>query len=114
MSNRPLPAFEPPYVMAVFTSVRGPAAEGAAYAETSRRMTERVAAVPGYLGHENAATPGGVSITVAYFRDESALAAWRSDLEHREAQRQGRAEWYDSYTLHIGTVERSHGFVRQD
>ncbi|MCB5168909.1 antibiotic biosynthesis monooxygenase [Streptomyces bambusae] len=107
---RPLPAFEPPYVMTVFTSVR--TRGGEEYDATSERMTELVKEIPGYLGHENAHTPGGLSITVGYFRDEAALIAWRTDEEHRAAQKQGRADWYDSYTLHVATVERSHGFVR--
>ncbi|MGG8406651.1 antibiotic biosynthesis monooxygenase family protein [Streptomyces sp. 12297] len=110
MSIQPLPAFEPPYLMTVFTSVRTVQAD--AYDETSARMKALVEEIPGYLGHENAHTPGGLSITVAYFRDEAALTAWRTDGEHRAAQKQGRDEWYDSYTLHVGTVERSHGFVR--
>ncbi|MFJ7157528.1 antibiotic biosynthesis monooxygenase family protein [Streptomyces sp. NPDC101118] len=111
MSIQPLPAFEPPYLMAVFTSVR--TEEPAGYAETSTRMGELVRAIPGYLGHENAHTPGGLSITVGYFRDEQALQQWRTDLEHQQAQKRGRDEWYESYTLHVGTVERSHGFVRE-
>ncbi|WP_414079939.1 antibiotic biosynthesis monooxygenase family protein [Streptomyces sp. KN37] len=42
---------------------------------------------------ESAGTPGGLGITVGYFRDEEAIKAWQSDPEHRVAQ-------------------RSHGFVR--
>lgn len=26
--------------------------------------------------------------------------------------KKGRADWYESYTLHVATVERSHGFAR--
>ncbi|MEV7417450.1 antibiotic biosynthesis monooxygenase [Streptomyces sp. NPDC089919] len=111
MSIQPLPAFEPPYLMTVFTSVRTGEAPG--YAETAVRMAELVKEIPGYLGHENAHTPGGLSITVAYFRDEAALTEWRTQQEHQRAQKQGRDEWYDSYTVHVATVERSHGFVRK-
>ncbi|MCF3125714.1 antibiotic biosynthesis monooxygenase family protein [Streptomyces luteocolor] len=106
----PVGPFEPPYYAAVFTSVRAESPEG--YAETSARMDELVAQVPGFLGTESARTPGGIGITVSYFRDEEALRAWRSDLEHQAAQRRGRDEWYESYVLHVAKVERSHGFVR--
>ncbi|MFD3325195.1 antibiotic biosynthesis monooxygenase family protein [Streptomyces sp. NPDC058701] len=107
--RRPLPAFEPPYLMAVFSSVRG--ADETGYADTLDRMNEIVAANPGFLGQESAGTPGGLGITVAYFRDHASLARWRQDAEHQAAMEQGRAHWYDSYTLHVATVERSHGFV---
>ncbi|MEU6862392.1 antibiotic biosynthesis monooxygenase [Streptomyces sp. NPDC046876] len=109
-SAKPVPAFEPPYVMAVFTSVR--TADDSGYPEALARMQEIVAANPGFLGYESARTPGGLGITVAYFRDHDSLALWRQDLEHQAAMKQGRADWYESYSLHVGTVERSHGFDR--
>lgn len=51
---------------------------------------------------------------MAYFRDHESMALWRKDLEHQAAMKQGRTDWYESYTLHVATVERSHGFVRDD
>ncbi|MFG2990635.1 antibiotic biosynthesis monooxygenase family protein [Streptomyces sp. NPDC048257] len=110
MSMQPVPAFEPPYVMAVFSNTR--AAEDSGYPETLARMNEIVRENPGFLGYESARTPGGLGITVAYFRDHESLTVWREDLEHQAAMKQGRTDWYDSYTLHVATVERSHGFVR--
>ncbi|MFD9287089.1 antibiotic biosynthesis monooxygenase family protein [Streptomyces sp. NPDC060030] len=106
----PVGAHEPPYYVAVFTAVRTPGQDG--YGETASRMEELVKGIPGYLGTDHAQTPGGLGITVGYFRDADALAAWRTDAGHREAQKRGRAEWYESYTLHVAKVERSHGFVR--
>ncbi|MFJ3200414.1 antibiotic biosynthesis monooxygenase family protein [Streptomyces sp. NPDC086989] len=110
MTIQPVPAFEPPYVMAVFSNVRTPDDTG--YPETLDRMKEIVHANPGFLGYESARTPGGLGITVAYFRDQESLTRWRQDLEHQAAMKQGRADWYESYTLHVATVERSHGFAR--
>ncbi|MET9320093.1 antibiotic biosynthesis monooxygenase [Streptomyces sp. NPDC003038] len=110
MSIQPVQAFEPPYVMAVFSSVH--TSDDSGYSETLARMNEIVRENPGFLGYESARTPGGLGITVAYFRDHESLTAWRQDLEHQAAMRQGRSDWYESYTLHVGTVERSHGFVR--
>ncbi|WP_338698243.1 antibiotic biosynthesis monooxygenase [Streptomyces sp. Q6] len=106
----PLPAFELPYYVVVFSSVRTEGDRG--YGETSDRMDELVKEMPGYLGHESARTPGGLGITVSYFRDIDAIEEWRSVGEHRAAQKQGRAEWYDRYTVHVAKVERSHGFAR--
>ena len=108
----PVSAHEPPYYAAVFTAVRTPDQSG--YGETSARVEELVKDVPGFLGMDHAQSPGGLSITVGYFRDADALAEWRRDAEHRAAQRRGQAEWYQSYTLHVAKVERSHGFVRAE
>ncbi|WP_181810924.1 antibiotic biosynthesis monooxygenase family protein [Streptomyces ipomoeae] len=109
-SITPVPAFEPPYYAVVFTSVR--TADQSGYGETAERMEELVKEVPGFLGMDQARTPGGLSITVGYFRDADAIERWRSDVEHRAAQKRGRAEWYESYSLHVAKVERGHSFVR--
>ncbi|MEV6244684.1 antibiotic biosynthesis monooxygenase [Streptomyces sp. NPDC051742] len=102
---------QPPYYTAVFTSVRPEAPEG--YSETSSRMQEIVRDVPGFLGYEAARTPGGIGITVAYFRDLESLDAWRLDTEHQAAKAYGREHWYESYSVHIGKVERSYSFERE-
>lgn len=108
----PVEAHEPPYYVAVFTTVRTQEQDG--YVETNARMEDLVKDIPGYLGMDHAQTPGGLGITVSYFRDADALTQWRTDLEHRAAQKRGRAEWYRSYTLHVAKVERSSGFTRAE
>jgi heme-degrading monooxygenase HmoA len=106
----PVEAYEPPYYVAVFTTVRTQDQSG--YSETNARMEDLVKDVPGFLGMDHAQTPGGLGITVGYFRDADALTQWRCNAEHRAAQKRGQAEWYESYTLHVAKVERSHGFIR--
>jgi len=108
----PVAAHEPPYYAVVFTTVRTPDQGG--YSETSARMEDLVKDVPGYLGMDHAQTPGGLGITVSYFRDADAVTRWRTDVEHRAAQQRGRAEWYESYTVHVAKVERSNGFTRAE
>ncbi|WP_455353072.1 antibiotic biosynthesis monooxygenase family protein [Streptomyces sp. SYSU K217416] len=112
MSQRPVPPFEPPYYSVVFTSLRKEEDNG--YAETAQRMAELVKQQPGYLGFESARTPGGLSITVGYFRDEQSIQGWQRNLEHQAAQKRGRAEWYESYSVHVAKVERSYGFDAPD
>ncbi|MEV7187164.1 antibiotic biosynthesis monooxygenase [Kitasatospora sp. NPDC093102] len=107
----PVEAYEPPYYAAVFTAVRTQDQSG--YSETNDRMEDLVKDIPGYLGMDHAQTPGGLSVTVGYFRDADALTEWRTNAEHRAAQKRGQAEWYERYTLHVAKVERSHGFVRE-
>ncbi|WP_329459872.1 antibiotic biosynthesis monooxygenase family protein [Streptomyces sp. NBC_01497] len=106
----PVEAHEPPYYVAVFTTVRTSHQLG--YSDTNAHLEDLVQDVPGFLGMDHAQTPGGLSITVAYFRDADALTEWRRNAEHRAAQKRGQDEWYQSYTLHVAKVERSHGFTR--
>jgi heme-degrading monooxygenase HmoA len=110
VSDAPVEAFEPPYYSVVFTTVRTPDQSG--YRDTNARMEELVKDVPGYLGMDHAQNPGGLGITVAYFRDAEALTQWRTNAEHQAAQQRGRAHWYQSYTIHVAKVERSHTFKR--
>ncbi|MEU9874642.1 antibiotic biosynthesis monooxygenase family protein [Streptomyces phaeochromogenes] len=113
----PVAAYEPPYYAVVFTSVKteegGRDGVAGGYGETNERMEELVEKIPGYLGMDYAGSPGGLSITVGYFRDADAVEEWRTNAEHRAAQKRGRAEWYERYSLHVAKVERSHGFERE-
>ncbi|MFC8506287.1 antibiotic biosynthesis monooxygenase family protein [Streptomyces sp. NPDC057411] len=111
MTQSLVAGLEPPYYTVVFTSLRPDAPEG--YHETADALHDAVQDIPGFLGYESARTPGGLGITVGYFRDQEAIEAWRRDSEHQAAQRRGRAEWYRAYSLHIGKVERSHSFERE-
>ncbi|MFF3605328.1 antibiotic biosynthesis monooxygenase family protein [Streptomyces sp. NPDC002463] len=110
MTQKLVAGIEPPYYTAVFTSVRPESPEG--YAETSVRMQEFVREIPGFLGYESARTPGGIGITVGYFRDLESLESWARHPEHRAAKEYGREHWYESYSVHIGKVERSYGYAR--
>ncbi|MFJ8663182.1 antibiotic biosynthesis monooxygenase family protein [Streptomyces sp. NPDC093795] len=111
MTQKLVAGIEPPYYTALFTSVRPEAPEG--YAETNTRMQEIVKEIPGFLGYEAARSPGGIGITVAYFRDLESLDAWRLDTEHQAAKAYGREHWYESYSVHIGKVERSYSYERE-
>lgn len=72
-------------------------------------MAELVQDMDGYLGHESARGPDGFGITVSYWRDEASIEAWKRQVEHLGAQARGKAGWYTSYALRVGTVERHHG-----
>ncbi|WP_329337251.1 antibiotic biosynthesis monooxygenase family protein [Streptomyces sp. NBC_00663] len=100
----------------MFTSLRTEEdhGEGPGYGPTAQRMGELVQEIPGFLGEDSAHTPGGLSVTVAYFRDLAGIEEWRQNAEHREAKAYGRAHWYERYSLHIARVEHSNGFRRAE
>ncbi len=100
-----------PYYAVVFTSLRT-ADDGDGYAATAARMAELAAAQPGFLGVESARGADGVGITVSYWESREAIRAWRELAEHRVAQRQGKAKWYERYRLRVCRVEEEYGFAR--
>ncbi|KGN31291.1 hypothetical protein N802_04175 [Knoellia sinensis KCTC 19936] len=95
----------PPYTAVIFTSLRTEGDHG--YAVMSARMTELASQQPGFLGVESARE--GVGITVSYWRDDDAAAAWKQVAEHLIAQERGRAVWYDDYVVRVATVTRAYG-----
>jgi heme-degrading monooxygenase HmoA len=108
---------EPPYYAVIFTTVRppvgAPATDGAthdAYERTAAQMERLAREQPGFLGVESARDAAGVGITVSYWSSLEAIAAWRAQADHREAQRAGRAGWYSAYSLRVCRVERASTF----
>ena len=100
---------EPPYYAVIFTSHRNVQPDDR-YDETAKRMFELAAEQPGYLGVDTA--HDDVGITVSYWTDEQAIAAWKRNADHAFAQYEGRARWYDAYEIRIARVERAYGFGR--
>ncbi len=98
---------QPPYYAVVFTSLLR--AENDGYAEMADRMAELAATQPGYLGMETAHTE--VGITVSYWESMEAIAIWRANAEHLEAQTRGQSEWYKEFRIRVCKVEREYGAV---
>ena len=88
----------------IFTSIRNDQPDDE-YDATATRMVELAERQPGFLGIESARTD--IGITVCYWADEAAIAAWKADAEHLLAQEHGRGEWYRQYSLRVARVERA-------
>ena len=95
----------PPYTAVIFTNLRTDGDNG--YEAMARRMDELAAEQPGYLGIESARD--GVGLTVSYWRSEADAVAWKRVMEHAEAQRLGREQWYQRYVVRVATVHREYG-----
>lgn len=101
---------EPPYYAVIFTSRRR--GDDAAYHATAERMLQLAAQQPGFIGVESARDSEGMGITVSYWHSAEAIAAWKMELEHVQAQQQGRACWYEHYQVRVARVERHYAFER--
>ncbi len=96
-----------PYYAVIFSAQRAEGDNG--YAEMAGRMEELAKTMPGYLGFESARGVDGFGIAVSYWESEEAIANWKKHADHAEAQRRGRAEWYENYELRVARVERAYG-----
>jgi len=101
---------EPPYYAVIFSNQLADGGEG--YSETADRMVELAETMPGFLGFETARGDDGFGISVSYWESEASIANWKRQAEHQEAQRRGRAEWYESFTLRVAKVERAYEMKR--
>jgi len=97
---------EPPYYAVIFTSQRTPDEQG--YGLMADRMVELASRQPGFLGGESVRGADGLGITVSYWKDEAAIAAWKADAQHQIAQRTGRERWYADFHLRVAKVERAY------
>ncbi|MES2747286.1 MAG: antibiotic biosynthesis monooxygenase [Bacteroidota bacterium] len=97
---------KPPYYAVIFTSIKSDFDEG--YAEMAEKMEVLAKQQPGFLGVESARNE--VGITVSYWKDLESIKNWKQDLDHIDAQIQGRTKWYEKYTVRIALVEREYSF----
>lgn len=102
ISNTP----KPPYYAVIFTSERTAGDEG--YAATSDHMVDLASQQDGFLGVESARNE--IGITVSYWRDLESIRKWKMNVDHLQAQSNGRKKWYQTYKVRICLVERDYGF----
>ena len=103
----------PHYHTVVFTNRRtawGDEAADTDYGAAAARMEELARSMPGFLGIDSVRGADGTGITVSYWADEAAIAAWRDHPEHLDTQARGREEWYEWYELRVGRIERARSF----
>ncbi|MBT9539929.1 antibiotic biosynthesis monooxygenase [Thiobacillus sp.] len=96
---------QPPYFAVIFTSVRTDGDND--YGETAKQMLELASEQPGFLGFESARQEIGIS--VSYWASQEAIAAWKENLIHRQAQSRAK-DWYRAFRVRVCRVEREYGF----
>jgi len=62
----------------------------------------------GFLDFESARD--GLGISISYWESLEAIANWKAQLDHKEAQKQGIDKWYSWYKVRICRVEREYEF----
>lgn len=102
---------QPPYYVVTFASQRREGDHG--YGAMAETMVELAARQPGFLGVESARGADGFGITNSFWQDEASIRAWKAEVDHLDAQRKGRSDWYAAYAVRVGRIERAYGFPRE-
>jgi heme-degrading monooxygenase HmoA len=73
-----------------------------------RPILERIDGFISIERFESLTEPGKI-LSLSFFRDELAVAAWRNSEDHRRAQMAGRHEVFADYRLRVAAVIRDYG-----
>ena len=77
-------------------------------------LVEKIAAIaktmPGYISHKSFVADDGERVTIVEFADEQSQRVWATNLQHVEAKKKGRSDFYTEYKLQICTVVRESVF----
>ncbi len=79
------------------------------YADTAERLRERALQEYGCLEF-NSFTQGDDEIAISYWPSEAHIAAWKADSEHLSAQRKGKMQWYDWYSVEVVEVQQEYHY----
>ena len=94
----------------IFRSRLKAGAAEAGYPEMAAEMFARAQTMPGFVSFKTFQAPDGERLSLVHWQDAETLAAWRNEERHREAQRRGREQWYESYSIEVAEVTRRSEF----
>jgi heme-degrading monooxygenase HmoA len=81
------------------------------YLDLAAELRPVLETIDGFISIERfeSLTEKGKILSLSFFRDEEAIAAWRNMPGHRRTQAKGRARIFDNYRLRIAGVIRDYG-----
>jgi heme-degrading monooxygenase HmoA len=102
-------------VIAVIFEVRPKPDRRQEYLDIAASLRPVLAEIDGFISVERfeSLTEPGKILSLSFFRDEAALAAWRNIAAHRRAQHRGRSEIFADYRLRIAGVIRDYGMTER-
>jgi heme-degrading monooxygenase HmoA len=83
------------------------------YYEWAARMSALARRMPGYISHKVFTAEDGERVTIVEFENEEGQRTWATNLQHVEAKKKGRADFYAEYKLQVCTVQRESGFTER-
>ena len=82
------------------------------YGEMAQEMEDLAKTMPGFIDVKAYKAEDGERLTVVWWENEETLKGWREHMRHRVAQRFGRDQWYQNYTIEVADVIRANAFER--
>lgn len=103
-------------MIAVIFEVRPAEGQREGYLALAASLREELATIDGFVSVERfqSLTEPGKMLSLSFWRDEAALAAWRAREKHRRAQRMGREKMFADYRLRVASVIRDYGLDKRD
>jgi heme-degrading monooxygenase HmoA len=83
------------------------------YLDIAAALRPELEAIDGFISverFESLSEPGKL-LSLSFWRDEAAVAAWRNLNAHRAAQARGRASVFADYRLRVAGVIRDYGMA---
>jgi heme-degrading monooxygenase HmoA len=98
-------------MIAVIFEVEPDPAQRQEYLDIAAALRAQLEAIDGFVSverFESLSRPGRI-LSLSFWRDEEAVARWRSVEAHRMAQARGRAGVFRDYRLRVAQVLRDYG-----
>lgn len=86
------------------------------YLDLAAALKDELSQVDGFVSierFESLAEPGKL-LSLSFFRDEEAVAAWRNSTRHRDTQARGRSGVFSDYRLRVADVLRDYGLKERE
>jgi heme-degrading monooxygenase HmoA len=96
-------------IVTVFRSRLKPGV-GEEYGAMVSRMIELARSTPGFISHKTFAADDGERVSIVEFEHEEGQHAWRTNSEHRAAQRLAGRKYYTEYHIRVCTLDRETSF----
>jgi len=103
-------------MIAVIFEVEPREGRGQAYLDIAAALAPRLETFDGFISierFESLSVPGKL-LSLSFWRDEAAVARWRGEADHRNAQAAGRGGVFAEYRLRVASVLRDYGLAERD
>ena len=86
------------------------------YLDMAAEMRPLAESIDGFISVERfqSLTHPGKLLSISFWRDETAVDAWRKLAAHRRAQTMGRTRFFADYRLRVAGVIRDYGMEARD
>lgn len=81
------------------------------YLTIAAKLRSELDQIDGFISVERfrSVTNPAKYVSLSFWRDEEAIRAWRTHLDHRLAQQAGREEIFAGYRIRVAAVVRDYG-----